>query len=126
MPGMMGGVRYADYATTPAREVRRKLVGWLTRSARWLVARIEQSSFLVPWWERRAGPDYTGWAVRNLRDAPASEGRMATLRAGEVGTVVRREIRGGRRRYVVAFARTDYYTNLPAPGYVELLGPPQR
>lgn len=107
-------MRYADYTPTLGGTVLR----WALRPFRRAADRIERMPFLAPW-ERRAGPDYTGWKVRNLRG-------VRLLPVGEIGTVVRREVEGRHCRYVVAFDRTDYYTSLPAPEHVELLGPPQQ
>lgn len=81
----------------------------LWRAVHWL----ERSPLLASWWARRAGPDYTGWRVRNLHT-------IGVLTAGEVGMVAGYELQGRHRRYVVVFEHTDYYTGLPSQ-YVELI-----
>lgn len=115
-------VRYAEY-TPSRRDMARHYAGralrWPLRPFRRMWTRIESSPRLIPLWERRAGQDYTGWSVRNLRT-------VGLLQAGEMGTVTGYELHGRHRRYTVAIGRHDLYTALPAPEYVELIPPTGR
>lgn len=111
--------RYAEWNPTRDDLVRfyiRRALWWPLRPALWVWRRIEQMPWLAPLWERLDGPDYTGWRVRHLCE-------FGSLKANEVGTVTGYTLQRRRRHYTVAFERADLFTNLPAPRYVELIGP---
>jgi len=105
-------VRYAEY--TPSRADA--ALWWLLRPVRWAVLMVERAPILASWWDRRAGEDYTGWTVRNLRASRA-------FQVGEVGVVTGYELQGRRRYYTIRFDRADLITVLPSPGDVALVGP---
>jgi hypothetical protein len=115
-------VRYAEW-TPPWRELVAGYVKtMLPQPLRTLLRRLERSRIVDEPWECHGGPDYTGWQVRCLYDSPGTSIGHA-LSVGDVGTVTGYEQQGRHRRYKVAFARTDFYTSLPAPEHLELLGP---